>query len=72
MRGGAFVSLTDPPPALAEAAAACENSGTWPVLVGEEGARDTLLSSPIILCDYPRIAAESSETCSTGARSTSC
>ncbi len=59
VRGGAFVSLTDPPPALAEAAAACENSGTWPVLVGEEGARDTLLSSPIILSDHPRIAAES-------------
>ena len=29
------------------------------MLVGEEGARDTLLSSPIILEDYPRIAPES-------------
>jgi hypothetical protein len=29
------------------------------VLVGEEGQRDTLLSSPIILYDYPRVAPES-------------
>jgi hypothetical protein len=56
---GAFVSLTDPPPALREAAEACENRGTWPVLVGEAGDRDTLLSSPIILEDHPRIAPES-------------
>jgi hydrogenase maturation protease len=33
--------------------------GTWPVLVGEEGQRDTMLSSPIILYDYPQIAPES-------------
>jgi hypothetical protein len=58
-RAGAFVSLTDPPPALRVAAEACENRGTWPVLVGEVGARDTVLSSPIILEDHPRIAPES-------------
>jgi hydrogenase maturation protease len=57
--GGAFVSQTDPPEALREAAEACENRGTWPVLVGEAGARDTILSSPIILEDHPRIAPES-------------
>jgi hypothetical protein len=57
--GGAFVSLTDPPEHRRDAAAACENDGTWPVLVGEEGDRDTLLSSPIILSDHPRIAPES-------------
>jgi hypothetical protein len=57
--GGAFVSLTDPPPDLRSAAEACENRGTWPVLVGEEGERHTLLSSPIILEDHPRIAPES-------------
>ena len=56
---GAFASLTDPPPALRDAAAACENRGTWPVLVGEPGGRDTVLSSPIILEDHPRIAPES-------------
>jgi hypothetical protein len=56
---GAFVSLTDPPPALREAAAACENRGVWPVLVGEPGERGTLLASPIVLEDHPRIAPES-------------
>jgi hypothetical protein len=56
---GAFVSLTDPPDALRAHAEACENAGTWPVLVGEPSARDTLLSSPIILEDHPRIAPES-------------
>jgi hypothetical protein len=59
VEGGAFVSLTDPPGWLRELAAACENVGTWPVLVGEEGARDRLLSSPIVLSDYPRVAPES-------------
>jgi hypothetical protein len=57
--GGEFVSMTDPPERLAAAAAACHNAGTWPVLVGEQGARSTILSSPIILEDHPRIAPES-------------
>jgi hypothetical protein len=56
---GAFVSSADPPEHLSELAAACENVGVWPVLVGEEGARDTVLAAPIILSDYPRIAPES-------------
>jgi hypothetical protein len=59
VRGGAFVSLLDPPGPWAEAAAACRNVGTWPVLVGAEGDRDTVLSSPIILYDYPQVAPES-------------
>ncbi len=59
VQGGSFVSLTDPPPALHGAAQACENVGTWPVLVGEDDARDVLLSSPIILSDHPQIAPES-------------
>jgi hypothetical protein len=60
-RGGAWVSLTDPPPALRGHAEACRSgcAGTWPVLAGEAGARDTLLSSPIILEDHPRVAPES-------------
>ncbi len=57
--GGAFLSLTDPPERLAAEAAACRNQGTWPVLVGEAPDATTLLSSPIILEDYPRIAPES-------------
>ncbi|MGI8439585.1 MAG: hypothetical protein ACR2NV_05190 [Thermoleophilaceae bacterium] len=56
---GELVSLTDPPEDLRAEAEACENSGTWPVLVGTEGERHTLLSSPIILPDYPQIAPES-------------
>jgi hypothetical protein len=54
-----FVSLADPPEELREAAASCRNEGTWPVLVGEPGEPATLLSSPIILEDHPRIAPES-------------
>jgi hypothetical protein len=57
--GGAFVSLTDPPDALRAAASACHNEGCWPVLVGEAGDRGTMLASPIILEDHPRIAPES-------------
>ena len=57
--GGEFVSMTDPPQELRELAQECENLKTWPVLVGEEGGRTLLLSSPIILSDYPQIAPES-------------
>lgn len=59
VQGGRFLSLTDPPAEHADAAAACSNDGTWPVLVGDPGRADTLLSSPIILYDYPEIAPES-------------
>ncbi|MGH2761647.1 MAG: hypothetical protein ACRDL4_03170 [Thermoleophilaceae bacterium] len=59
VHGGAFVSLTDPPDELRAEAEACRNEGTWPVLVGEPGERHTMLSSRIILEEYPRVAAES-------------
>ena len=59
LREGNFVSLLDPPDVWREAAAGCNNIGTYPVLVGDEGALDCMLSSPIILYDYPQIAAES-------------
>ena len=59
VEGGEFVSLMDPPEELREAARGCENLKTWPVLVGQEGERSMLLSSPIILYDYPQIAPES-------------
>jgi len=58
-RDGEFVSLVDPPEVCRDFASSCQNVGTWPVLVGEEGQRDTVLSSPIILYDYPQIAPES-------------
>jgi hypothetical protein len=57
---GEFVSLMDPPNTYREAARKCRNTGTWPVLVGDGGQRNFLLSSPIILYDYPKILAESS------------
>lgn len=56
---GHFISLLEPPEELEEAAQGCQNLKTWPVLVGDEGETDTLLSSPIILYDYPQIAPES-------------
>lgn len=57
--GGRFASLADPPDYLRAAADTCRNTGAWPVLVGEPGAGDLVLSSPIILYDYPEIAPES-------------
>jgi hydrogenase maturation protease len=56
---GEFVSSIDPPAQFRVAVAECHNLGAWPVLVGEEGQRDTILSAPIILYDYPQIAPES-------------
>jgi len=58
-RGGEFISLLDPPESLRETAWSCRNVCTYPVLVGAEGERDTMLSSPIILYDHPQIAPES-------------
>ena len=59
VRGGQFISLLDPPAGMEPIVARCENVGTWPVLVGDEGDRSMMLSSPIILYDYPQIAPES-------------
>jgi hypothetical protein len=52
VQGGAFVSARDSEEPL-------QHEGLWPVLVGEEGDRSTILASPIILDDYPRVAPES-------------
>ena len=59
VRGGAFVSLIEPPPEAKAAAALCSNLQTFPVLAGAPGERDMMLSSPIILYDYPAVAPES-------------
>jgi hypothetical protein len=58
---GEFISLLEPSAEYVAAAAACQNINTWPVLIGEadKKARNTMLSSPIILYDYPQIAPES-------------
>lgn len=50
--GGAFVSPRESDEPLRQ-------EGLWPVLVGEPGDRSTILASPIILDDYPRVAPES-------------
>ncbi len=59
VRQGAFISLMDTPPELQAMAKECRNDRTWPVLVGNEGEYDAMLSSPIILYDYPQLAPES-------------
>lgn len=59
---GLFVSLLDPPARLREAVSSCRNQGTWPVLVGEDagdGRAHTVLSSPVTLYDFPKVAPES-------------
>jgi hypothetical protein len=57
--GGRFLSLTDPPEWAAPHAAACVNTVTWPVLAGPEECQELVFSSPVILYDHPRVAAES-------------
>ncbi len=59
LSAGSFLSMADPPEWAKGEAAACENLHTWPVLAGEAGRTDVLLSSPIILEDHPAIAPES-------------
>ncbi|MEU6071749.1 hypothetical protein ABZ864_46815 [Streptomyces sp. NPDC047082] len=56
---GSFLSMTDPPEWAKAAIASCRNLHTWPVLAGEPGRADVVLSSPIILEDHPAIAPES-------------
>ncbi|GHO83857.1 hypothetical protein [Dictyobacter formicarum] len=56
---GQFFSLLDPPEHLRTSAQACQNAHTWPVLIGDVGEHSAILSSPIILYDYPQIAPES-------------
>jgi hypothetical protein len=59
IRDGSFLSMTDPPADVRDAVKASVNRNTWPVLVGEPGGTDVVLSSPIILPDHPEIAPES-------------
>ncbi|MET8170639.1 hypothetical protein ABZT34_41535 [Streptomyces sp. NPDC005329] len=59
LSAGSFLSMTDPPEWAKGAVAACRNLHTWPVLAGETGSADLVLSSPIILEDHPAIAPES-------------
>jgi hypothetical protein len=57
--GGRFLSVIDPPAEAQDFAAACQNRGAWPVLVGDRARENLMLAAPIILYDYPEIAPES-------------
>lgn len=54
-----FASLADPPAWAEPYARGCRNEHTFPVLAGEPGSHDLVLSSPIILSDHPQVAPES-------------
>jgi hypothetical protein len=56
---GTFLSMTDPPEWARPAAHACVNEHVWPVLGGTADRPNVVLSSPIILADFPEIAPES-------------
>jgi hypothetical protein len=57
-----FVSLLEPPDEGARAAERCRQRRCFPVLAGAAGSADMVLGSPIILYDYPEIAAQSKGT----------
>lgn len=50
---GGFVSSLDPPPFAADAVAECTNMHAFPVLAGDGGRDDLVLSAPVLLSDYP-------------------
>jgi len=54
-----FVSLLEPPEFARPAVDDCHNEGTFPVLIGDRNRPRVVLSSPIILYDFPEVAAES-------------
>ena len=58
--GGEFISMIDPPPELREVASGLQERGNLAGTWSEKKIRkDAMLSSPIILYDYPQIAPES-------------
>jgi hypothetical protein len=59
LEDGAFVSLVEPPDDAAAAVERCQNRHTWPVLIGDPRRCDLMLSSPIVLYDFPSVAKES-------------
>ncbi len=71
-RDGMFVSMLDPPQAFAADCAACRNVGTWPVLLGSEGERDWMLSSPSSSTTIRRSPRKAKAHSLTGPRSTRC
>ncbi|MFD2416039.1 hypothetical protein [Amycolatopsis pigmentata] len=59
VRGGSFLSLLDPPVWAEAAAKECRNVHTFPVLAGDAGRRDVMLSAPILMYDHPEVSPES-------------
>jgi len=59
VENGRFESLIDPAEAARTMAAQCRNLHTWPVLVGDRTRQNMMLSSPIVLYDFPAVAKES-------------
>jgi len=59
IENGRFVSLLEPPDGAEAVVAARQNLHTWPVLIGDRSERRLMLSSPIVLYDYPAVAPES-------------
>jgi len=59
IENGQFLSLLEPPDGAEAVVAARQNLHTWPVLVGDRAERRLMLSSPIVLYDYPAVAPES-------------
>ncbi len=58
--GTTFISLLEPPDEAVAAVASCTQRRCFPVLAGAPGRTDIVLASPIILYDYPEVAAQSS------------
>lgn len=53
LSGGGFVSVLDPPEWARAASAELVNERAWPVLAGDPERRDTMLSAPLVMRDYP-------------------
>ncbi|HVS95018.1 MAG TPA: hypothetical protein VHE54_00980 [Puia sp.] len=56
VRDGQFVSNQNPGPEWEDAARDCVNERTFPVLIGDSNS--VMLSSPVILYDYPRLTGD--------------
>jgi hypothetical protein len=59
VEGAEFVSLLEPAADAEALVSVCQNRHTWPVLVGDRSRCDLMLSSPIVLYDFPAVAKES-------------
>jgi hypothetical protein len=59
LENGVFVSMLEPTDDAVSLVADCQNRHTWPVLIGDSARRNLMLSSPIVLYDFPSVAPES-------------